>query len=183
MRLSDIPAVMAIEILAFPTPWKASAYEYEITSNRLANYQVLTAQLGDRPEKLIGYAGFWMMGGEAHISTIAVNPNWQGRGLGELLLLNLLDLTLDQKASLVTLEVRRGNVIAQALYSKYRFLIVGERPRYYQGKEDALLMTVQPLDEKYRHFLRQARQELFKHLEAQGRPGVNEPIRSATKRP
>lgn len=165
MRLSDIARVMDIEGVSFPTPWKASAYEYEITRNRLASYQVLTVQIGDRPERVIGYAGYWLISSEAHISTIAVDPEWLGRGLGELLFLNTLDRASLSGARLATLEVRKSNTVAQALYQKFRFQIVGDRPRYYQGKEDALLMTVEPLDDNYRLFLRGLKRDLFLKLE------------------
>jgi ribosomal-protein-alanine N-acetyltransferase len=165
MRLSDIISVMAIEEVSFPTPWKASAYEYEITRNRLATYHVLTVRMGDQREKVIGYSGYWLISGEAHISTIAIDPEWRGLGLGELLFLNLLMLACSDAAHLATLEVRKGNKVAQSLYKKYQFQIVGERKRYYQGREDAILMTVEPLDDDYRVFLRYRRRELFQQLE------------------
>jgi ribosomal-protein-alanine N-acetyltransferase len=165
MRPSDINAVMTIEQVVFPTPWKASAYEYEVTRNRLANYQVLLVNQGDRPRQLIGYAGTWTLADELHISTIAVGRSWQGKGLGELLLLNMLTMAYDMPVSMATLEVRRGNLVAQALYQKYRFEMVGERRRYYEGKEDAFIMTVTPLDAAYRVFLRGCRGTLFQRLE------------------
>lgn len=165
MRLSDIAAIMSIEHDAFPVPWKASAYEYEISSNRLGHYFVLTVQLGDQPAKVIGYTGFWMLTDEAHISTIAISNDWRGRGLGELLLLNLLNKAYDLSASLATLEVRKSNIIAQSLYRKYQFELVGERKRYYQGREDALIMTVRSLDKIYRSFLRARESSLFRQLE------------------
>ncbi len=164
MRLADISALMEIEHAVFPTPWKASAYEYEITGNRLANYQVLTQQQGDRPSQLIGYAGYWLMSGEAHVSTIAIDLGWRGRGLGELLLLSILDQACADAAHLVTLEVRRSNLNAQALYRKYRFQVVGERPRYYEKREDAILMTIEPLDDDFRVFLRKKQRDLFQRL-------------------
>ena len=102
---------------------------------------------------------------EAHISTIAVSDDWRGRGLGELLLLNLLREAYDFSASLATLEVRRSNIVAQSLYRKYLFKLVGERKRYYQGREDALIMTVKPLDKTYRSFLRARESSLFRRLE------------------
>jgi ribosomal-protein-alanine N-acetyltransferase len=169
MRLSDIISVMRIEQKAFPVPWKASAYEYEVTANRLATYQVLTINYGDQPASVIGYAGSWLIAGETHVSTIAVDPKWRRRGLGELLLLNLLWEAYAQRAFMVTLEVRRSNLTAQALYRKYRFVEVGERPRYYQDKEDALLMTVEALDKSYKSFLKQCQESLFRRLE-QERP-------------
>jgi len=164
MRLPDIPRVMSIEALVFPVPWKASAYEYEIGQNRLARYKVLTVQVGDQPEQVIGYAGLWKLSDEAHISTIAVHPSWQGKGLGELLLLDLLIIALTINVNLVTLEVRKSNVIAQSLYEKYQFNIVGQRPRYYQGKEDALIMTLARLDSQYWQSLKGKRKRLFERL-------------------
>jgi ribosomal-protein-alanine N-acetyltransferase len=167
MRPSDIKAVMAIEQVVFPTPWKASAYEYEVTRNRLADYQVLLAGLGDQPLQLIGYAGTWTLADELHISTIAVARAWQGRGLGELLLLNMLNRSYQMPVTMVTLEVRRGNLVAQGLYRKYRFEVVGERRRYYEGREDALIMTAAPLDAAYRVFLRERRGKLFQRLQVE----------------
>ena len=164
MRLADISAAMEIEHTVFPTPWKASAYEYEITSNRLASYQVLTEQRGDRPSRLIGYAGYWLISGEAHVSTIAIEPEWRGKGLGELLFLNILELACAGVAHLVTLEVRKSNLSAQGLYQKYLFQVVGERPRYYEKSETAILMTIEPLDDDYRVFLRRKRRDLFQRL-------------------
>ena len=130
---------------------------------------MLTVQLGDQTAGLVGYSGYWLIAGEAHVSTIAVSPTWRGRGLGELLLLNMLLTAYRQAALLATLEVRKGNLVAQALYQKYRFEIVGERPRYYQGKEDALLMTVEPLDRAYRSFLGNMQESLFRRLEFDSR--------------
>ena len=164
MRLADIPKVMAIENEVFPVPWRASAYEYEITNNRVASYQVLTAQIGDRPSQVIGYGGFWRLADEAHISTIAVQSGWQGAGLGELLLLNMLLICYKEGAELATLEVRFSNSIARSLYEKYLFRIVGERRRYYQNREDALIMTVTPLDADYKQFLGRQKQKLFNKM-------------------
>ena len=165
MRPSDIASVMRIERVVFPTPWKASAYEYEITGNRLAHYQVLLARAGDRPGQLIGYAGTWTLADELHVSTIAVDREWQGMGLGELLLLNMLTLAYRLPVGLVTLEVRRSNQVAQSLYGKYRFEVVGERRRYYEKREDALIMTSAPLDAAYRVFLKERQETLFRRLE------------------
>lgn len=170
MRPSDIGQVMVIEHVVFPTPWKASAYEYEVTRNRLAHYQVLLARVGDQPGRLIGYAGTWTLADELHISTIAVGRAWQGKGLGELLLLNMLILAYRLPVTLVTLEVRRSNRVAQSLYEKYRFEVVGERRRYYESREDALIMNAGPLDAAYRVFLKGQQKALFERFEKE-RPG------------
>ena len=164
MRLADIARVMAIEERIFPIPWKASAYEYEVAHNRLARYKVLTVQQGDQPEKVIGYAGLWKLSDEAHISTIGVDPEWQGKGLGELLLLDLLYVSFAIRTLLATLEVRKSNTVAQALYEKYEFEVVGLRQRYYQGTEDAIIMTVERLDRDYWDTLRRKQAQLFNRL-------------------
>lgn len=165
MQPSDVKDVMAIDKQSFPAPWKESAYLYELTGNKLASYQVLSVQAGDQPAKVVGYAGYWLMAEEMHISTIAVDPKWRGKGLGELLLLNLLFMAGDDQARLVTLEVRRSNNTAQSLYGKYQFNIVGDRPRYYQNTEDAILMTVEPIDDPYRSFLRKKKARLYERLQ------------------
>jgi [ribosomal protein S18]-alanine N-acetyltransferase len=137
LAITDLTEMLAIDALTFPVPTKATLFRHELTGNDLAHYQALTGVNG----RLIGFAGYWLLADEAHISTIAVHPDWQRRGLGELLLLNMLYLQCEQRAILSTLEVRRSNLAAQALYAKYGYEPVGERPRYYKNGEDALLLT------------------------------------------
>lgn len=146
MTVADIDKVMAIELLVYPFPWTAEGYRYDLTENQLAYYEVLTYK-----EQVIGYVGYWLMADEVHISTIAVHPNWQRQGLGELLLLNVIRHAYIHQAYLVTLEVRRSNLPAQSLYQKQQFALVGERKAYYpNNREDALIMTLFPLDERHR---------------------------------
>lgn len=138
----DIPAVLAIDRDSFPTAATEQLYRHEVAGNPLAYYQVLVENTS-ADEAIIGYAGFWLIAGEVHISTIAVRPDRRGRGRGEWLLLNLLLLSCEMAALLVTLEVRRGNRVARNLYAKYRFEEVGVRRGYYRDTgEDALLLTV-----------------------------------------
>ncbi|HUM68495.1 MAG TPA: ribosomal protein S18-alanine N-acetyltransferase, partial [Chloroflexota bacterium] len=114
---------------------------------------------------VIGYAGYWLIGDEVHISTVAMHPEWRGKGLGELLLLNMLALAYAHPANIVTLEVRHTNLSAQQLYLKYQFEIVGRRRRYYRDTgEDALIMTAPPLDARYYQFLESQREQLFWRL-------------------
>ncbi len=142
MTVADIPAVLAIDHASFSTPATDQLFINELTDNQLAHYQVL-ARDDAGGETLVGFAGFWLIAGEIHISTIAVAPAERGRGRGEWLLLNLLLLACTLQPLLVTLEVRRSNAVAQALYAKYRFVEVGVRRRYYRNPpEDALLLTV-----------------------------------------
>lgn len=164
MTPDDLDAVQAIDRLSFPTPTKTAVFSYEITQNRLAHYTCLL-----RGGEVVGFAGCWVMGDEMHVSTIATHPAQRRRGLGELLLLDLLLAAYAQPVTLVTLEVRRSNAAAQALYRKYKFDVVGERPRYYRDTgEDALIMTRTPLDAPYYQFLRQQQETLVARLVAEG---------------
>lgn len=168
MRLSDVDTVLEIERLSFPTPSKAILYRRELTENPLAHYQVVTVAKAGRPEKVVGHAGYWLIAGEIHVMTVATHPNWRGRGLGELLLLNILFTACDEAAEMVTLEVRRSNHVAQALYHKYGFELVGERRRYYRDTgEDALLLNLSGLDAGYRGLLEQKREALFIRLRSE----------------
>ena len=96
------------------------------------------------PPTLYGYAGLWLMVDEAHITTIAVRPEFRGKGLGELVLCGLVDTALEVSARIMTLEVRVSNTVAQNLYLKYGFKQSGLRRRYYSdNNEDALIMTAE----------------------------------------
>jgi ribosomal-protein-alanine N-acetyltransferase len=163
MSLDDVPQVMAIERESFPLPWPERAYRYELTQNQNSHYVVLRcAREPDREDgwnplkwlwqrdprpPILGYGGFWMIAGEAHISTLAVTTAWRKRGLGELLLWSMLKRAAAMRAFEATLEVRVSNHVAQSLYRKYGFKKVGRRRRYYQDNgEDALIMTVGDFD-------------------------------------
>jgi [ribosomal protein S18]-alanine N-acetyltransferase len=95
---------------------------------------------------VVGYAGFWVMVDEAHISTIATHPQWLRQGIAELLLIAMTERATEIGACVMTLEVRVSNTGAQALYRKYGFQVAGRRPQYYSdNREDALIMTTPPV--------------------------------------
>jgi ribosomal-protein-alanine N-acetyltransferase len=172
MQLDDIADVLAIDVLSFPTPMKENLLRYELTENQLAHYQVLEKNLtagnayGAEKKKVIGFSGYWLMGDEVHVSTIAVQPEQRGKHLGEFLLLNMLFLAYAHPACLMTLEVRQSNITAQQLYAKYDFAVVGERPRYYKDTgEAAILMTAEPLNGRYHQFLSAQKNILLAHIQ------------------
>lgn len=164
MTITDLTAVATVDALSFPTPARPGLFAHEIADNNLADYQVLC-----QGDEVIGLAGYWLIGDEVHISTIAVHPGWRGQRLGELLLLNLLFMAYKHPANMVTLEVRHSNTIAQQLYLKYGFDVVGKRRRYYRDTgEDAIIMTIPALDASYFQFLEQKQTQLFAHLIGEG---------------
>jgi ribosomal-protein-alanine N-acetyltransferase len=99
-----------------------------------------------KSEQVIGYGGFWTSRRRAHISTLAVAPDWRSRKLGQLLLLHMLDRARAQGMTVVTLEVRVTNHVAQNLYRKCGFHRSGVQRGYYRDNgEDALLMSTSSL--------------------------------------
>jgi len=141
MRVSDLPAVHAIERASFDSPWPADAYRSELETNRLAQY--LVVRVGD---EIAAFGGMWLMVDEAHVITFAVHPSWRRQHVGDRLLLAMLDIAIDAGAREATLEVRLSNLPARRLYEKFGFRPVGLRPRYYSdNNEDALIMTTDQL--------------------------------------
>lgn len=146
LQAEDLPAVMQIEETTFSDDaWPLSFYQNDLR-NPHAFYFALDVEQ-EETSKLAGYAVYWLLDTEAHLMNIAVAPRWQGKHLGEYLLLESLAALQEQGAEECTLEVRVGNLPAQKLYRKAGFRVEGRRRHYYQDNgEDALLMTTPPLD-------------------------------------
>jgi ribosomal-protein-alanine N-acetyltransferase len=101
-----------------------------------------------RDSGILGFAGMWLMFDEAHITTIGVKRSMRGKGLGELMLVHLVEASREMGAKRLTLEVRMSNTVAQALYRKYTFKEEGVRKRYYSDDgEDAMIMWSDRLDD------------------------------------
>jgi [ribosomal protein S18]-alanine N-acetyltransferase len=195
MTEADIVQVAQIERESFPTTWPATAYRREL-ANHLARYLVLVDRAqppvaASEPRRrslfdmfrrgisseettdfIVGYVGVWLLVDQAHIVAIAVREEYRRRGLGELLLVEAIDLALNSRQESVTLEVRRSNASAQTLYEKYRFLKVGTRKRYYSDNhEDAIIMTTPPIgSDSYLEQLAYLRQRLERRLAATETP-------------
>lgn len=116
----------------------------------------------DRPEDIAGYVGLWFQGNEAHITEIAVRERLRGNGIGELLLIGSVRVAMERGSTVLTLEARVSNFIAQRLYEKYGFKEVGIRKNYYSdNREDAVIMTTSPIHTiEYRDKFREL-QEVF----------------------
>ena len=137
MQKSDLGDVVLIEEKAYGEHhWSKDSFASEL-SNELAKYFSAFNEKGE----LIGYAGCWEILEEAHVTTIAVAPEYRGQSLGEALFVTLLNQCYKDMIKYVTLEVRVSNTPAIALYEKYGFKSLGTRKGYYQdNNEDALIM-------------------------------------------
>ena len=136
MGLDDLPGVLAIEAVSFPTPWSKRTFMTELTQNLCACY--IVARAG---RKVVGYAGMWVLLDEAHVTNIAVHPGWRGKGIGERLMRELMRRARQRGARRATLEVRKSNAVARRLYERLGFVARGVRKGYYTDtNEDAILM-------------------------------------------
>ncbi len=138
LSAENINKVWELEKICFKDdPWELNAFLSEL-NNKISVYFVA---IDEETDLVVGYAGVWMMYDCANITNIAVHPHYRKSGLGSKMLELLIDISEEHKMDNITLEVRTSNVPAISLYKKYGFLEEGLRKRYYQGKEDALIMT------------------------------------------
>lgn len=141
MTLQDVPAVHAIELKTFHTPWSYQSFVDEMTTNKCARYIVAEAD-----GQVVGYAGAWLILEEGHITNIAVDEAYRGQGIGLQVTQALLQYAANMGVQYMTLEVRRSNLVAQSLYKKLGFLELGVRKRYYEDNgEDAFLYVCQDM--------------------------------------
>jgi ribosomal-protein-alanine N-acetyltransferase len=178
MEERDIPQVVEIDRFSFAWPWSERTYRYELTQRHNSTFLVVTVPEAELPpdedensdpggirerierilhpkvttgERVVGYSGFWHITDEAHVSTIAVHPQYRGRGLGEMLFGAMVDRAIELNCKKVTLEVRVSNERAMRLYHKYEFEIVNRRKNYYRdNNEDAWIMLTETNAPGYR---------------------------------
>jgi ribosomal-protein-alanine N-acetyltransferase len=135
MKPEDIDGIALVEAHSFTIPWSRQMFVDEL-NNPLALYYVATC--GD---KVIAYAGLWIIAGEGHITNIAVEPFWRRQNIAARMMHKILEAAEEYELSGLTLEVRAGNQPAISLYQKFGFRTEGRRKGYYSDdQEDALIM-------------------------------------------
>ncbi len=142
MQRRHVRAVMAIEQLVYPTPWTSTLFMSELALPASRVY--LIAKVG---RTVVGYAGIMLAPDEAHITTIAVDPEWHRQHVATRLLLALAREAIMRNYSALTLEVRQSSRGAQALYRRFGLTPEGARKAYYSSpSEDAIVMWVRGID-------------------------------------
>ena len=155
MRRRHLRSVLRIEQAVYPTPWSQNLFLSEIALRISRVY--LVARVGGT---VVGYGGVMLVGEDAHVTTIAVDPAWHRRQIATRLLLQLSRAAIGRGARNLTLEVRVSNTAAQELYRRFGFAPVGVRRGYYvETKEDALIMWAENID-------RREHDQLLREIEA-----------------
>jgi ribosomal-protein-alanine N-acetyltransferase len=157
MRRRHLRKVLAIESRVYPRPWSPSLFLSELAQRATRSYLVARSQ-----GEVVGYTGMMFMGREAHVTNIAVDPDFHGRKVGTRLLLTIINEAIARGAQVVSLEVRVSNHAAQSMYVKFGFSVVGTRKGYYiETNEDAHIMEAADVASTgYRLLLHQIRAEL-----------------------
>ncbi len=138
MSVEDIPGVLEIENVSFPTPWSESAFRYELQENPYASLFVAKTR---EQSTVIAFACVWIIDQEMKINNIAVRPEFRSRGVGARFLKFLLEYAGSQGCREVALEVRPSNDVALHLYRRSGFAPIGRRKHYYSDThEDAIVM-------------------------------------------
>lgn len=158
MKSADLPRVVEIERACFGERWTLASFQNEL-SNTASTYFVALID-----GEIIGYAGYWLILEESHVTTIGIDPRHQRKGYGELMMLDLIAHAAQAGAKWITLEVRATNVAAQKMYEKFGFSSLGRRKGYYQdNNEDALIMWTENIEQPhYQELLQDLRQGLAK---------------------
>ncbi len=139
MTEADVPAVGELDRLSFTLPWPERSFQFEVTSNPAS--RCLVAEVEGR---VVGAVVAWLLVDELHIATLATHPEFRRQGIAQALLTAVLRRGAQEGAVSSFLEVRAGNLAAQALYRKFGYEATGLRRRYYRDNdEDAILMTLE----------------------------------------
>jgi [ribosomal protein S18]-alanine N-acetyltransferase len=134
--LGDLPQIEAIDRDCLGGFWGLGGYIQEIERPDSCLLAVVNSE-----NLILGFGCLWAVLEEAHITTLAVRPEYQCQGLGKYLVWGLLDTAYRRGLEWAALEVRISNRVAIALYEKFDFKIIGNRPKYYElPSEDGLVM-------------------------------------------
>jgi [ribosomal protein S18]-alanine N-acetyltransferase len=134
----DIEAIDEIEKHSFKSPWSKSTFEGELLREWA---RIDVGRIAGPGSRIVTFCNYWLVTTELHILAIATHPDLRGRGIGGRMLAHVLDVAIKTGCALATLEVRRSNKPAIAMYERAGFKTVHVRARYYQDDdEDAFVM-------------------------------------------
>ncbi|MEQ9548282.1 MAG: ribosomal protein S18-alanine N-acetyltransferase [Coleofasciculus sp. G3-WIS-01] len=196
LTTAKLSAAVDLDLVCFGGLWTRSGYERELNS---PNSQLLVLEAHNpwdkrpvgchsavvRPQNplgedlpthpplgnaLVGLGCYWSILEEAHITILAVHPNYQHQGLGQFLLYALLKDAKQRQLEWATLEVKPSNHAALSLYQKFDFIPAGRRRGYYQDTgEDALILWRKGLQQpEFEQTLQECYEQIVSRLTRQG---------------
>jgi len=142
LKRRHLRQVLRIEQRVYPRPWSLGVFYSEL-GHRDGSRCYVVARVASN---VVGYAGLLFSDHDAHVTNVAVDPDWHRSKIGSRLLLTLARQARAGGARSMTLEVRVSNHAAQAMYAEFGFAPVGVRKKYYENVEDAIVMWVHEVD-------------------------------------
>jgi ribosomal-protein-alanine N-acetyltransferase len=143
MRVEDLDEVLEIERHGHPSPWSRQVFAEEL-EREWARIEVVRERDDRGTSRVVAFCNYWIVRDEIHILNVATHPERRRRGHGARLLEHLLAFARSNDSRYLTLEVRKSNVGAIALYQRFEFVSVGVRPLYYvENREDAIVMALE----------------------------------------
>jgi len=140
----DVDAVLALETESFTNPTTRDMLTWELAHSDVARIWVVRTP----EDRVAGFCSCWLVFDELHVHTLAIRSVWRRRGLGRALIRRVLSEAVAEGARRTTLEVRRSNEAALALYQGLGFRVAGIRAGYYTAPvEDALILWLDGLPE------------------------------------
>jgi len=139
-KKDNIPEVMAIEEASFQRPWGRQMFIEELSISVSKLFCIFGKWNEQEPFKLFGYAVFWAVAGRAHIINFAVEPSTRRKGVGKVLLYEILKKAKTFDCKTAYLEVRVSAEFMQRLVEVSGFKKVGSRKDYFgYPREDAII--------------------------------------------
>ena len=135
MNTLDLDSIKNILEKEFDDFWNYNILKDELESK---NSKYVVALKG---KEVVGFAGIIILPDSTEVTNIVTKKVERKKGIGKLLLDKLINMTITEKKEVISLEVNEKNIIAINLYKNFGFEKVGRRKKYYNGIDDAIIMT------------------------------------------
>ncbi|MBP3800998.1 MAG: ribosomal protein S18-alanine N-acetyltransferase [Clostridia bacterium] len=137
MSTYDLENIKDILNLEFDDFWN-----YNILKQELLNENSIYLVAKNSEGLILGFSGVQFILDEADITNIVTRKSFRNKGIGSKLLENLIIASKEKNMSSITLEVNENNIYAISLYKKFNFETTGLRKKYYNGTDNAIIMTL-----------------------------------------
>jgi len=164
---AEIEEITALDEICLGGFWQPEAYLREIDSDKSTLIALHLSELNSNTHsRIVGMGCLWSIVDEAHITLLAVHPDYRRQGLGQLILFKLLEDAIARNLAWATLEVNENNLAATNLYQKYGFQVAGKRKNYYQpAGDDALVLWLKNIQQnEFKTKLARWKQQLTERL-------------------
>lgn len=135
MEIEDYEQIAENLQKEFDSFWTPSILKSEL-ENKMSQYIVAKEN-----DKVVGFAGIMILPDDVEITNIVTRSTERKKGIGNLLLEKLIEMSKNTQKEIISLEVNQKNAVAIHLYTKFGFKKIGMRKKYYNGTDNAIIMS------------------------------------------